>query len=63
MRQHILTGAQSGLPLWAWLRDAAALVLVWIRALMRLGGAIAFSIGVLALLLVKAITCAFGHPS
>jgi hypothetical protein len=62
MSQEGLTAAQVGVRGWVWLRDAATLVLVWLRAFVRLGGAMYFTLGVLALLLAKSLVRAFGHP-
>lgn len=63
MRQDLVTYARMGGPAWAWWRDAAALAVVWLQALLRLGGVISFFVGVLALLIVKSVVRTFGHTS
>lgn len=63
MRHELITSAQASPQAWVWLRDAATLVSVWLRAILRLGSVIAFSVGVLALLLVKSVVRVFGHAN
>jgi hypothetical protein len=63
MRPETITGARGGAPSWVWWRDAASLILVWMRAFPRLGRVLYFTAGVLMLLLVKSVVRAFGHPS
>lgn len=63
MQQEVVTGSGVGQPAWLWLRDTVTIVLVWMRALLRLGVAIFFSLGVLSLLLAKSVLRVFGHPS
>jgi hypothetical protein len=63
MQHDVVTAASANRLAWLWLRDAASLVLVWMRGLLRLGAVIAFGVGVAALLLVKSVVRVFGHPS